>query len=327
MGVSFVFIACELYGGYLAGSIAIFADSAHLGSDILGFAISMIAMRIAQKSSSDALSYGWHRAEIIGALISVATMWIMTVWLVYEATKRFFDPPEIEGLIMIIVAVISLIFNLIQISILHQGHDHDHSAHSGHGHHHHEGGEAEEHTHTMREGECDHSHVHSKNEPRKKGVKARFNQLQHSAMLHVLGDAIMSVGIIIASIIIYIWEDLWWFDPLLTYLFAVIVAVTTIPTTKRCLIVLMEGAPTNFDAAQLKKDILALNTSSENFIKDVHDLHVWSISVGKLAMTVHVKSENPLHSLGKITDLCRDKYNLNHTVIQVEGPSGHEHEF
>ena len=146
-------------------------------------------------------------------------------------------------------------------------------------------------------------------------------------MLHVLGDAIMSVGIIIASIIIYIWEDLWWFDPLCTYLFAVIVAVTTIPTTKRCLLVLMEGAPTNFDAAQLKKDILGLNTAQENYIKDVHDLHVWSISVGKLAMTVHVKSENPLHSLGKITDLCRDKYNLNHTVIQVEGVDEHEHAF
>ena len=40
-------------------------------------------------------------------------MWIMTVWLLYEATKRFFDPHEIEGLIMVIVAVISLIFNLI----------------------------------------------------------------------------------------------------------------------------------------------------------------------------------------------------------------------
>ena len=124
----------------------------------------------------------------------------------------------------------------------------------------------------MREGECDHSHVNPK---KKQGVKARFNQLQHSAMLHVLGDAIMSVGIIIASIIIYIWPDLWWLDPILTYLFAVIVAVTTIPTTKRCLLVLMEGTPTNFNAAQLKKDILGLNTHEENFIKDVHDLHVW----------------------------------------------------
>lgn len=46
-------------------------------------------------------------------------MWIMTVWLVVEATHRFFEEPEIEGLTMIIVAVLGLIFNLIQIKILH----------------------------------------------------------------------------------------------------------------------------------------------------------------------------------------------------------------
>jgi zinc transporter 2 len=117
--VSVVFIALELYGGYLAGSIAVFADSAHLGSDILGFAISMIALKLAQKSKSDSLSFGWHRAEIIGTLISVCTMWLMTIWLVVEATHRFYEEPELEGLTMLIVAIISLFFNLIQIYILH----------------------------------------------------------------------------------------------------------------------------------------------------------------------------------------------------------------
>ncbi len=117
--MSVVFIALELYGGYLAGSIAVFADSAHLGSDILGFAISMIALKLAQKSKSDSLSFGWHRAEIIGTLISVCTMWIMTIWLVVEATHRFYEEPEVEGLTMLIVAIISLFFNLIQIYILH----------------------------------------------------------------------------------------------------------------------------------------------------------------------------------------------------------------
>jgi zinc transporter 2 len=84
--VSIVFIGTELYGGHKASSIAIFADAAHLASDILGFGFSMIALKLAQRSSSESLSYGWHRAEIIGTLFSVATMWVMTVWLVSEAT-------------------------------------------------------------------------------------------------------------------------------------------------------------------------------------------------------------------------------------------------
>lgn len=82
----------------------------------------------------------------------------------------------------------------------------------------------------------------------------------------------------------------------------------------------MEGTPEKFDVKSLSQDIWALNTETEKNIIDVHDLHVWSISLGKNAMTVHIKSHNPLKTLGEVTDLCRRKYSLNHTVIQVEGP-------
>ena len=117
--ISVVFIGLQLYGGYASGSIAVYTDAAHMSADIIGFAISMMALKLSQKSSSDSLSYGWHRAEIIGTLISIATMWIMTVWLVYEATERFFKPPEIQGWVMLLVACIGLVFNLIQIKVLH----------------------------------------------------------------------------------------------------------------------------------------------------------------------------------------------------------------
>ena len=54
-------------------------------------------------------------------------------------------------------------------------------------------------------------------------------------------------------------------------------------------------------------------------IVDVHDLHVWSLSAGKLSMSVHMTSRKPLKTLSMATDLCRRKYNLFHTTIQVEG--------
>ena len=80
---------------------------------MLGFGISILALTLAQKSASENLTYGWHRAEIIGTLVSVSSIWIMTGWLLVEATKRFFKPPEVQGDIMLIVAVMGLIFNLI----------------------------------------------------------------------------------------------------------------------------------------------------------------------------------------------------------------------
>ena len=119
-----------------------------------------------------------------------------------------------------------------------------------------------------------------------------------AAMLHVLGDCIMSVGVIIAAIIITIWPEAWMCDPICTYFFAIIVLVTTYPVTRKCIKVLMEGTPDKFDTKKLTQAIWALNTETEKLILDVHDLHVWSISIGKNAMTVHIISTDPLKTLG-----------------------------
>ena len=97
----------------MAGSIAIFTDSAHLASDLLGFGISILALRLGERGPSDHLTYGWHRAEVIGTMVSVASIWIMTVWLFFEATMRFFEPPQVKGDLMLIVAILGLVFNLI----------------------------------------------------------------------------------------------------------------------------------------------------------------------------------------------------------------------
>lgn len=88
--VSVFFITAQLIGGFMAHSIAIFTDSAHLASDMFGFAISMTALTLGQRGSTHELSFGWHRAEVVGTMISISVIWVMTIWLVAEATKRFF---------------------------------------------------------------------------------------------------------------------------------------------------------------------------------------------------------------------------------------------
>jgi len=85
----------------------------------------------------------------------------------------------------------------------------------------------------------------------------------------------MSVGVIIAAVIIYSFPQFWYADPICTYLFSVIVMVTTIPVVKNCISIMMEGAPPNIDIRLLEEDIIEL---AKEDIVDVHDLHVWSIS-------------------------------------------------
>ena len=138
--VSFFFIIVQVAGGYLAKSIAIFTDSAHLASDMLGFAISMLSLKCAQKPANRELSYGWHRSQIVGTLVSIIFIWGLTIWLIYEATLRVITPQPVLGGIMLIVAVLGLFFNIIQMKILdvdgHGDHGHSHSHSPGHVHDH-----------------------------------------------------------------------------------------------------------------------------------------------------------------------------------------------
>ena len=115
-----------------------------------------------------------------------------------------------------------------------------------------------------------------------------------AAFLHVMGDMLMSVGVIIAAVLIYFKPGWWYADPICTYLFSVIVVVTTLPIIKNCIKIIMEGTPKNISLDKLTNEILALDP--ENIV-DVHDLHVWVISQGKNTMSAHLKSKKPLKTL------------------------------
>jgi zinc transporter 2 len=202
------------------------------------------------------------------------------------------------------------------MKILHShGHDHDHG--HGHGHDHgHVAGTQSQHKKikdpTVKESLIDDGKAKSNDHHDEPARNINVD----SAYLHVLGDMLMSVGVITAATIIYFRPDLWWFDPICTYAFACMILVTSYPTLKNCMDVLMESAPENIDASELEQDIWEQNKAD---ITDVHDMHLWSISQGKLSMSVHIKSRKPLKTLAAVTDLCRRKYRLFHTTIQVEG--------
>ena len=113
--VTVVFVAVEIVGGMLAKSIAIISDAAHLTSDAFGIGISIVAIKIAERDRNAKYSYGYHRAEVIGALFSILFIWVLSLWLILEASYRLFNPQEIDGLTMLGVSGLCLVFNLIQM--------------------------------------------------------------------------------------------------------------------------------------------------------------------------------------------------------------------
>ena len=119
------------------------------------------------------------------------------------------------------------------------GHDHGHSHKHTHEHEHKHGqhNHDEEHHH-------DHEHKHDHGNGKKEGKNINVE----AAYLHVLGDMLMSVGVIIASVLVYMNPHLWMADPICTYLFSVIICFTTIPVFKNCVNIIMEGTPSDINA-------------------------------------------------------------------------------
>jgi cation diffusion facilitator family transporter len=100
-------------GAILANSIAIFTDCAHLASDMLSFVMAMYALKMSLRPASQELTFGWHRAEIIGTLASMMFLVTITLWLLVAAVGRIMNPQKVDGLKMLITGIVSLGFNVV----------------------------------------------------------------------------------------------------------------------------------------------------------------------------------------------------------------------
>ena len=105
-----------------------------------------------------------------------------------------------------------------------------------------------------------------------------------AALIHVLGDFLQSIGVLISSILIKVNPDYKIADPICTILFALIVFFTTFTILRDTLRILMEGTPSGISYDLVKKDLLKIQG-----VSNVHDLHMWSITVDKLAVMVHLQ--------------------------------------
>jgi len=105
----------------MSDSLAILCDAAHMMSDVSGFVIQIVAIYISKKKPTLNASWGYHRAEVLGALASILIIWILVACLLVEAYKRLMNesPYEINSEIMICISFISLacnIFNFMALS-------------------------------------------------------------------------------------------------------------------------------------------------------------------------------------------------------------------
>ncbi|MBZ9673644.1 cation diffusion facilitator family transporter [Mesorhizobium sp. ES1-3] len=102
----------ELVGGILSGSLLLVADAAHNASDAASIGISYVAWRISRRYADRRRTFGYGRAETIGGLINLTTLFVIALYLLYEAADRLMNPQEIGGWTMIVVGAVAFVGNL-----------------------------------------------------------------------------------------------------------------------------------------------------------------------------------------------------------------------
>src|SRR3954466_6134229 len=108
----------EVAAGLLSGSLALVADAVHNLSDVGSFVIALVARRIGRWPSDELRTFGYRRAEIIGALINLTILIVISIFLIYEAVERYFYPRPIDGWMVVAVAAIALAVNAATAAVL-----------------------------------------------------------------------------------------------------------------------------------------------------------------------------------------------------------------
>ncbi len=113
VGVNLLLTVAQVVGGVISGSLSLVADALHNLNDAASLGIALVARRIARRPADRYRTFGYRRAEVIGALINLTTLVIVGLYLVYEAIARFFEPSEVGGWTMIVVAGVALVVDVI----------------------------------------------------------------------------------------------------------------------------------------------------------------------------------------------------------------------
>ncbi len=259
------FLLIEAGVGFWTGSLSLVADAAHMLVDAGAILLSLLAVWFAERPATPAKTYGYYRVEILAALVNAVVLCLLAIAILAKAYEHLWQPHEVPGGPMLIVASVGLAVNLLSMSLLHRG-----------------AGES---------------------------LNVR------GAYLEVLGDAASSGAVIVAGAIILFtgWAPA---DPLAGVCIGLLILPRTWGLLRQAVNVLLEGAPAHLDVGEI-----GLALCEVPGVRHVHDLHVWTLTSGREAMSAHVVVESGKASDRILEDLhviLHTRFGIDHTTIQIE---------
>ncbi len=108
LGVTSIYFVTELVGGYMSGSLALLSDAVHMLTDIAALCVGLLTLWISARPASSGKTYGYLRAEILGALLNGLFLWVLVVFIWIEAVTRLRNPRPVSGLAVMAIAIIGI---------------------------------------------------------------------------------------------------------------------------------------------------------------------------------------------------------------------------
>jgi len=265
------FMVAELVGGMLANSLALIADAGHMASDAAALGLGLFAMWIASRPHTERRTFGFHRAEILAALVNGSLLVGIALLVSYHAVGRLRDVQEVASGPVLIIAALGLVVNVVALGIL--------------------------------------------------GGHRDANLNVRGAFLHVLSDALGSIGVLISGVVIRFtgWMPV---DAIVSLFIATLILVSGWRLVRETISVLLESSPRHLDTDALRRDLTEIEG-----VRDVHDLHVWTVTSGFVSLSAHAEvtsSDIADEVLRRATVLLRERYGIRHVTIQPETSQIHD---
>lgn len=369
LAIDTVFFLLEVIIGYAVHSLALIADSFHMLNDIFSLIVALWAVRVSTQKDADAkYTYGWKRAEILGALINAVFLLALCFSILIEAIQRLITPSIITNPKLILyVGTAGLISNIVGLFLFHE-HGHSHGGGSDHGHSH--GGDSDEessvgavlpenivanydersslltkkkstvyshepakqndyhatlnddhdHAHAHDEGSGSHEgHSHSHGHSHSKAPQKKTKSMNmHGVFLHVLGDALGNIGVILTAIFIWKTDYSWKYysDPLISLVITAIIFSSALPLCRRASRILLQATPSTISADSVQDDILKVEG-----VVSVHDFHIWNLTEDIFIASLHVEVDASPETFLVIASSIRaalHNYGIHTATVQPE---------
>ncbi|MBD2578431.1 cation diffusion facilitator family transporter [Oscillatoria sp. FACHB-1406] len=259
------FVLIEFIFGVYANSIALIADAGHNLSDVLGLLLAWGASLLVTRKPSRSKTYGMRKSSIVAAFLNAVSLLVVTGGIAWEAIQRFLRPGEVQGDIIIGVAIVGIAINTITALMFLSGRDRD------------------------------------------LNIRAAF--------LHMMADALVSVGVVIAGIGILLTRWLW-LDPAFSLLISGLIIYNTWSLLQESFHLIVDGVPKNIDEREVRSYLV--NCPG---VERIHDLHIWAMSTTETALTAHLvmPEGHPGDSfLSQVGRALHDNFDIDHCTLQVE---------